>query len=71
MQNDKELLTVAETAQDLGITTGTLANWRCSGLVDLPYCKIGRLVRYRKADVQAWIESRVRRPVGAQCMAGG
>ena len=65
MQNAIELATDAETAKDLGVTTGTLANWRSTGLVDLPYVKIGRLVRYRRSDVQAWIERRVVKPATA------
>ena len=31
----------------LGLKKGTLSIWRTTGRYDLPYLKIGRLVRYR------------------------
>lgn len=39
-------ITPAETSQILGATVGTLEVWRCTGRYNLPYVKIGRLVRY-------------------------
>lgn len=39
---------------------GTLAVWRSTGRYNLPFIKIGRKVRYRRADLEAWIESRTR-----------
>ena len=54
-----KLLTPDEVANNLGVTTHTLAVWRSTGRYNLPYVKSGRLVRYREDDVQAFIESRV------------
>ncbi len=53
------LLTPEQTAGQLITDTGTLANWRCSRRVDLPYVKIGRLVRYRQSEVEAFIARNV------------
>lgn len=39
-------LTPQETSQVLGATVGTLEVWRCTGRYNLPYVKVGRLVRY-------------------------
>lgn len=39
----------------------TLANWR-SGRTGPAFLKVGRHVRYRRADVEAWIDGRVVRP---------
>ncbi|HUX81496.1 MAG TPA: helix-turn-helix domain-containing protein [Halothiobacillus sp.] len=39
-------ITPAETSQILGATVGTLEVWRCTGRYNLPYVKVGRLVRY-------------------------
>jgi predicted site-specific integrase-resolvase len=36
-------------ARGLGVSTQTLANWRCTGRVDLPFVKINRMVRYRRS----------------------
>ena len=47
-----------QTAQYLGVTEQTLAVWRCTGRYDIPYIKVGRLVKYRKSDLDAWLEKR-------------
>jgi predicted DNA-binding transcriptional regulator AlpA len=57
-QDESKLLSAEETAEFLGTTTGTLAAWRCTKKYDLPYVKIGALVRYRKADLTAWVSRR-------------
>lgn len=54
------LLTPEEVAELLGVTTHTLAVWRCSQRYDLPYVKSGRLGRYRVSDLEAFIERRTR-----------
>jgi hypothetical protein len=46
MTNPKRLLTPQEVADILKIRKNTLATWRCSGRYDLPYIKVGRVVRY-------------------------
>ncbi|WP_240919254.1 helix-turn-helix domain-containing protein [Acidovorax sp. HDW3] len=54
----KELLDEAEAAAYLGLTNPkTLAVWRCTKRYDLPYVKYGRLVRYRRQDLEHFIES--------------
>jgi predicted site-specific integrase-resolvase len=57
-----ELLDPQQTAQKLGVTTGTLAVWRCRKRYALRYVKVGAKVRYRAEDVQRFIE---RRSVGS------
>ncbi len=54
-----ELLTPRQVSEILGIKEQTLAVWRLLGR-PLPYCKIGRLVKYRRSDVLAFIENSVR-----------
>lgn len=59
MQNIPGLsfLAPAEAAQILGITTKTLANWRC--LSRGPnYVKVGRLVRYMRKDIAEYATKR-------------
>ena len=48
---------------DLGISPVTATKWR-AGAMGPPFIKVGRLVRYRRADVDAWLESRT---VGRRC----
>jgi excisionase family DNA binding protein len=52
------LLTTDEAAEFLGVSAGTLAVWRSVARYPLPYCKIGRNVRYQESDLLAWMESR-------------
>ena len=54
---DQMLLTSQEVADQLGITEGTLRNWRYEG-EGPTYVKLRkRLVRYRRTDVQAYIDA--------------
>jgi hypothetical protein len=55
-----KLLTAAETAKLLLVTTGTLAVWRCTRRYPLPYVKLGHAIRYREEDVRKFIEEQLR-----------
>jgi hypothetical protein len=58
--NDPVTLNAAQAAAVLGLAPSTLAKLRLSG--DGPvYCKLGRRVVYRPADLEAWLKSRVAR----------
>lgn len=53
-----ELLTPKQAASVLGLKTEkTLAVWRCTKRYNLAYVKYGRLVRYRRSDLLAFIQS--------------
>ena len=55
------MLTATEVAELLKIHPGTLARWRMEDAPEHPpYVKIGEQVRYRRADIERWIESRTR-----------
>lgn len=49
------LMSATETAKSLGVSTKTLANWRTSGTVPLPFVKVGSRVFYRPDDVHAFL----------------
>jgi len=49
------LLKPTETGEMLGLSTATLATWRCTQRYDLPYVKIGKNVMYRLEDVEQFI----------------
>ncbi|MCA9803865.1 MAG: helix-turn-helix domain-containing protein [Cyanobacteria bacterium HKST-UBA02] len=57
-----ELLTRREAAEYLGVAPETLAVWHCTKRYPLPVVKIGRLAKYRKSDLDAFIESRTVEP---------
>lgn len=45
-------LDVRDLARELKVTTKTIAAWRARGLLPPPL-KIGRLIRWRRADIAA------------------
>jgi excisionase family DNA binding protein len=49
-----------EAADYLGLKAATLNKWRVFG-DGPPFIKVGHLVRYRKADLDAFLQSRLRR----------
>jgi predicted DNA-binding transcriptional regulator AlpA len=54
----EKLLTPTDFQNIFGIPETTQAVWRCTGRYNLPYIKLGRLVRYRRTDVEAWLQER-------------
>lgn len=54
------LLDEKKAAEVLGLSPGTLSVWRSTGRYKVPFIKVGHLVRYRLADLDAWLESRTR-----------
>ena len=55
------LLHPVDVAEVLGVPVATLGNWR-SLRKGPPFLRVGRHVRYRPGDVDAWIAARVRDP---------
>ena len=54
-----KLISRKEAAAYLGISPGTLSNWNSSGSRKITYIKIGRRVKYRTDDLDAFIEAGV------------
>ena len=52
------LLSNEEAAYYIGVRRETLDAWRCTGRQQIPHIKVGRLVKYRKSDLDAWLETR-------------
>ena len=52
------LRTEVESALFLGVKPTTLQIWRCTKRYPLPYIKVGRLVRYRQSDLEAFLRGR-------------
>lgn len=60
VQASRNLLNEKEAAQLLDTSPGTLSVWRSTGRYNLPFLKIGRNIRYRRSDIMAWLDARVR-----------
>nr|WP_286949091.1 helix-turn-helix domain-containing protein [Pseudomonas sp. UBA6718] len=60
-----DLMTPEQVAAALLLSIRTLAAWRSSGRNPLAYLKVGGRVRYRRSDVDAWLESQSRTSTAA------
>jgi excisionase family DNA binding protein len=56
VEGSERLMTLLEVSQLLGVPVATLYRWRHRGEGPTGY-RIGRHVRYRRAAVEAWIET--------------
>lgn len=54
--NDDVLVTPEQASELLAIPASSLQKWRSTGENNIPYIKIGRGVRYRTADLKAYVE---------------
>jgi excisionase family DNA binding protein len=58
MRTDEQLMSVQELARYLGVPAGTLYQWRYRR-EGPPGFRVGRHLRYRRSDVQKWIEQKL------------
>lgn len=58
---NEKLLTTQEVAEILGVPVRTLYAWRCKGLAPRAIA-VGKHTRYRRTDVDAWIERHADEP---------
>jgi excisionase family DNA binding protein len=56
----KELLNVSDVAAVLGVRRMWVYAHAASG--DLPHLRIGRFIRFRRADLDDWLQTREARP---------
>lgn len=52
-----DLLNNNQAAAYLGVSPRSLEVWRCQKRHPIPYIKVGRLVKYRKVALDAYLES--------------
>ena len=52
----KEWLNPREVNKEFGFSTSTLAKWRMNNL-NLPFSKMGKYIRYKRSDIEAFLES--------------
>lgn len=53
-----DLLSPEAAASLLQLSPRTLASWRSLGRNELPFYRVGARIRYRRADLLAWLEAR-------------
>lgn len=67
-QGNSELLTRIEAAEYLGISENTLAIWKSTGRYNLPVVKVGRLAKYRRSDLDRFLNSRTMNAGRSECV---
>lgn len=55
---DNALLTEGEAAAFLRLAAQTLSNDRATRRLGIPFCRLGRAIRYQKCDIAHWLEVR-------------
>ncbi len=60
VERSRELLDERQAAEHLTVSPGTLSVWRSTGRYNLPFVKVGRMVRYRLSDLDTWLNARSR-----------
>ncbi len=55
-----DLLSRREAAAYLGVAEQTLAVWASTKRVHIPFIKLGKLVKYRKSDLDQFITKNLR-----------
>lgn len=55
--DDNIIVDTSEASILLHTPEKSLIKWRSTGEHNIPYVKIGRSIRYRTADLRAWIEA--------------
>jgi excisionase family DNA binding protein len=58
MEHNERLLTVEDLAEYLGVPVATLYAWRYRRQGP-PGFRVGRHVRFRRSDIDDWIEDRI------------
>jgi hypothetical protein len=58
VNQESDLKTEEFASEFLSVKRGTLQVWRSTKRYPLPYVKVGRLVRYRMSDLQAFLQAR-------------
>jgi excisionase family DNA binding protein len=56
--NPPRFLTSDQAAEYIGVRPQTLDAWRCLKRHLIPFTRVGRLIRYRVEDLDAWLASR-------------
>jgi len=57
-QASAELIDEIAAAAHITVAPATLRVWRCTGRYNLPFVKVGRLVRYRISDLDRFLRDR-------------
>ncbi len=64
---DDRLMSIKELAEYLQLDLSTLYLWSQQG--EIPAMKVGRVWRYRRSEVDDWLDRRRNRPAGPEIVS--
>ena len=64
IEDSRRLLSIGQLSQQLGVSVKTLYGWVY--LRQIPYVKMGRLVKFDARDIEKWIETKKSRCLAVQ-----
>ena len=64
LDDSRPLLSIGQLSQQLGVSVKTLYGWVY--LRQIPYVKMGRLVKFDARDIEKWIETKKSRCIAVQ-----
>jgi excisionase family DNA binding protein len=64
VDKSEKFLTVPEVASILSVKQSTVYQWAKSG--EIPHYRLGRIVRFKRKDVEAWVEGFRKERVGEE-----
>ena len=56
LPQNTELLSSHQASIYIGVSPSTMEVWRCTKRYQIPFIKIGRLVRYRKSELDSFLD---------------
>ncbi len=62
--SEQQACTEPQAGRYIGVSDATMRFWRSNG-TGPRYYRAGKLIRYRKSDLDAWIEARLSAPVAS------
>ena len=62
MQLPSPLMTQKAAAEYLGTRVASLNAWRSRNLYNIPFVRWGHNIRYRKEDLDTWIQTQIVQP---------
>lgn len=58
LNQNSDRIDAKQAAELIGVSSATLATWRCTKKEQIPYYKIGNKVFYKTEHILAWIETK-------------
>lgn len=58
LNHNSDRIDAKQAAKLIGVSSATLATWRCTKKEQIPYYKIGKKVFYKIEHVLSWIETK-------------